>query len=142
MSERWFPDDMPVPAVSRETLPWWQAAAEHRLTVQACTDCGRRQLPPGPICRRCHGRSFGWHQVPGTGTIYTYTIVHRAMIPSLGTRLPYAVIVVQLDDADDARLVSNLVDASPTTITIGMPVEVVWETLSPTLTIPRFRPRQ
>lgn len=142
MSERWFPDDMPVPAVSRETLPWWQAAAEHRLVVQACGDCGRRQLPPGPICRRCHGRNLGWHDVPGTGTIYTYTIVHRAMIPSLATQLPYTVIVVQLDDAEDARLVSNLVDTPPTTITIGMRVEVVWETLSPTLTVPRFRPRQ
>lgn len=142
MSARWFPDDMPVPAVSRETLPWWQAAAEHRLTVQACRACAHRQLPPGPLCRRCRSVDLAWYDVPGTGTIYSYTIVHRAMIPSLAERLPYVVIVVQLDDAGDARLVSNLVDSDVAAVTVGLPVEVVWEDLSPSLAVPRFRPRR
>ena len=26
--QRWFPDDMPPPGANRETLAWWQAAAE------------------------------------------------------------------------------------------------------------------
>ena len=29
MSKRWFPDSMPPPMVDKESLPWWQAAAEH-----------------------------------------------------------------------------------------------------------------
>jgi hypothetical protein len=133
---------MPVPAVSRETLPWWEAAAAHRLVAQACRACARRQLPPAPICRRCRSSDLGWHDLPGTGTIYTYTIVHRAAVASLAARLPYVVIVVDLDDADGARLTSNLVDTDPTNAAIGLPVEVVWEDLSPTLTLPRFRPRK
>jgi uncharacterized OB-fold protein len=140
MSERFFPDDMPVPAVSRETLPWWQAAAAHRLVVQACGACGHRQLPPGPICRRCRSAELAWHDVPGTGIIHTYTIVHRAMLPALATRLPYVVIVVELDDGGGARLVSNLVDADPTMVAVGMRVAVVWEDMGPALAIPRFRP--
>ena len=140
MSARFFPDDMPAPAVSRETLPWWQAAAEHRLVVQECRACRRRQLPPGPICRRCRSFDLGWCQVPGTGAVYTYTIVHRAMIPSLAARLPYVVIVVELDDGGGARLASNLVEADPSRVRVGMRVEVVWEDMGPTLAVPRFRP--
>jgi uncharacterized OB-fold protein len=140
MSARWFPDDMPAPAVSRESLPWWQAAARHRLLVQACGACGRRQLPPGPMCRRCRAFDPGWHEVPGTGVIYTYTVVHRALIPSLAARLPYVVVVVDLDEGDGARLVSNLVGEETARPAVGMRVCVVWEDLGPGLAVPRFRP--
>ncbi len=50
MSERWFPDSMPLPAASSDTLAWWQAAAEHRLVVQRCDNCGRYRHPPSPLC--------------------------------------------------------------------------------------------
>jgi hypothetical protein len=137
---RWFPDDMPVPAASRETLAWWQAAAEHRLLVQRCGDCGRTRLPPAPICPSCRSFNRGWQEVSGRGTVYTYTIVHRAYVPSLAERLPYIVIVVELEDGGGARLTSNLVDTDPGAVHIGMPVEVVWEDLGPELAVPRFRP--
>ena len=142
MSGRWFPDDMPTPAVSRETLPWWQAAAEHRLLVQACAACGRRQLPPGPLCRRCRTFELGWHEVPGTGSVYTYTIVHRAMLPSLASRVPYVVVVVELDEGGGARLASNLVETVPEAVHVGLRVEVAWDDVGPALALPRFRAAQ
>jgi len=137
---RWFPDDMPTPAANRETLPWWQAAAEHRLVVQRCADCGHTRHPPGPICPRCRSAERTWQQVPGRGTVYTYTVVHRAFVPSLAAQLPYVVIVVELEEAGGVRLVSNLVDADPGAVRVGMPVEVVWEDVGPGLAVPRFRP--
>ena len=39
MSERWFPDEMPVPGVNAETNGWWEAASRHRLVGQRCTAC-------------------------------------------------------------------------------------------------------
>lgn len=137
---RWFPDDMPTPAASRETLAWWQAATEHRLLVQRCADCGHMQLPPGPLCAACRSFNRGWQDVSGRGTVYTYTIVHRAYVPSLGDKLPYIVIVVELEGGGGARLTSNLVDAEPGSVQIGMPVAVVWEDMAPGLAVPRFRP--
>jgi hypothetical protein len=38
-------------------------------------------------------------------------------------------------------MISNLVGIAPEAISIGLPVEVVWEDMSAELTIPRFRPR-
>jgi hypothetical protein len=72
--------------------------------------------------------------------VYTFTIVRQAFIASLRDRIPYVVIAVELDDAGGARLVSNLVDAEPDEVTVGMPVEVVWEDMGPELAVPRFRP--
>jgi hypothetical protein len=137
---RWFPDDMPAPAASRETLAWWQAAAEHRLLVQRCNDCGRTHLPPGPLCPACRSFHRGWQEVSGCGTVYTYTVVHRAYLPSLAQRVPYVVIVVELEGGGGARLLSNLVDAEPHTVRVGMPVRVVWDDIAPELAVPRFRP--
>ena len=140
MSARWFPDDMPLPAVSRETLPWWQAASAHHLLVQACRVCGRRQLPPGPLCRRCRSRDLDWHEVPGTGVVHTYTVVYRAPIPSLATRPPYVVVVVELDDGGGARLVSNLVGEPVPQPCVGLAVRVVWEDVGAGVAVPRFEP--
>jgi hypothetical protein len=140
MTARWFPDEMPMPAASAETVGWWEAAADHRLVVQRCTACGRTRHPPGPVCPRCRNAASEWWQLPGTGKVYTYTIVRQAFIASLEDRIPYVVIAVDLDGADGARLVSNLVDADLDELRVGMPVEVVWEDMGPELAVPRFRP--
>jgi uncharacterized protein len=140
MTTRWFPDDMPVPAIDAETAGFWEAAADHRLVIRRCTTCGRLRHPPGPVCPSCRGTEADWKTLPGTGTVYTYTVVRQAFIPSLQEKLPYAVIAVELDDAPGVRLVSNLVDADPHEARVGMPVEVVWEDMGPELAMPRFRP--
>ena len=146
MSERWFPDEMPVPAVSAETNGWWEAAAHHRLVVQRCRDCGQTRHPPGPVCPRCRSTASQWSELPGTGTVFTFTVVRQAFIPSLADRIPYVVIAVELDGAEKidgaggARMVSNLIEIDPAEVTIGMAVEVVWEDMGPALAVPRFRP--
>jgi uncharacterized OB-fold protein len=140
MTERWFPDEMPMPAASAETVGWWEAAADHRLVVQRCTECGHTRHPPGPVCPRCRAMASEWSELAGTGTVYTYTVVRQAFIPSLQDRLPYVVIAVDLDGSQGARMVSNLVDAEPEEVAVGMPVEVAWEDMGPELAVPRFRP--
>jgi uncharacterized OB-fold protein len=139
-TRRWFPDDLPTPAVSRETLAWWQAAAAHRLLVQRCADCGHTRMPPGPLCPACRSFNRTWQEVSGRGSVYTYTVVHRAYVPSLSDRLPYVVVVVELEGGGGTRLISNLVDIDPGAVHVGLAVELVWEDIAPGLALPRFRP--
>ena len=136
---RWFPDKMPTPAANAETVGWWEKAASHVLVVQRCDSCGRTRHPPGPVCPVCRSTASSWADVPGTGTVYTYTVVHQAFVAALADRLPYVVIVVELDGAGGARMVSNLVDAAPEDVEVGMKVAVVWEDMGPELALPRFR---
>jgi len=135
MSERWFPDAMPVPAASPYTLPWWQAAAEHRLVVQVCDVCDRPRHPPAPICPRCRSTASHFVDHPPTGTIYTFTVVHQPFVP--GMPVPCVIAVVELGQG--IRLVTDVVDADPAEVRIGGPVELVWEDMGPDLALPRAR---
>jgi uncharacterized OB-fold protein len=138
MSERFFPDGMPPPLADAITLPWWQAAAEHRLVVQRCASCGHTRLPPTPICPECRATDSDWQEVSGRGEVYTYTTVHRAI--AAGQELPFVIAVIALEGSGGLRIISNLVALDPDRIEIGMPVELVWEDMSADLAIPRFRP--
>jgi len=138
MSERFFPDAMPPPLADVTTLPFWQAAAEHRLVVQRCTACGHTRLPPAPVCPECRSDAADWLEVPGRGQVYTYTVVHRPI--AAGQELPFVVAVIALEESGGLRMISNVVGADPGTVEIGMPVELVWEDMSEELALPRFRP--
>lgn len=138
---RWFPDDMPAPAVTEDTRPFWEACRRGVLAIQRCTGCGAWRHPPSPVCWRCRSFAHEWAAVSGRGTVYSHALVHRAFLPALEERVPYVVLVVALDDAPGVRLVSNLVDAPPTAARIGLAVEVVFEEMGPELVVPRFRPR-
>jgi len=138
MSERFFPDSMPPPMANSTTLPWWEAAAEHRLVVQRCTACEHTRHPPAPICPECRSMESDWKEVPGKGEVYTYTTVHRPVAGNM--ELPFLIAVIALEESGGLRMISNLVDVSPEDVEIGMPVELVWEDMSDDLAMPRFKP--
>lgn len=134
---RWFPDGMPQPMADREALPWWEAAAEHRLMVQRCDACGHVRLPPAPVCSECRSQELHLTQISGRGEVFTYTIVHRPI--AMDQEVPFVVAVIDLEDAPGVRMISNLVDIDPEDVCIGLPVEVVFEDMGEDLSIPRFR---
>ena len=135
----YFPDGMIPPPVSLDTAAFWDAAKEHRFVLQRCEDCQKFQHPPGPVCHRCRASNLIWSEVEGRGTVYTYTWVHKAFVPALQDLLPYAVAVIELPAAESIRFVSNVVDVTPVTLTVGLPVELVWDDYAE-LSVPRFRP--
>jgi uncharacterized OB-fold protein len=138
MSERFFPDSMPSPLADAITLPWWEAAAEHRLVVQRCLACEHTRLPPAPLCPECRSTEADWRELSGRGEVYTYTIVHRPIAAE--QKLPFVIAVIALADSGGVRMISNVVDVDPAEVAVGMPVELVWEDMSEELAIPRFRP--
>lgn len=59
------------------------------------------------------------------------------MHPAFAEEAPYAPVVVELEEG--VRMVTWLVDCPPDEITKGMPVEVVFDEVSPEVTLPKFR---
>ena len=49
------------------------------------------------------------------------------------------IAVIALEGAGGVRIISNIVDANPEELEVGMPVELIWEDMGPDLAIPRFR---
>jgi uncharacterized OB-fold protein len=134
------PADIVVLQPDRSTAPFWEAAAEHRLVCPRCTSCATYRFPPGPFCPRCRDQEVAWVEVDPHGDLYTYTVVHHAVLPVLRDHVPYAVGLASLPGAGGVRLHGNLIDVDADDLRVGMPVQVVWADLGPGVTVPRLRP--
>ena len=121
------------------TQPFWDACQKRELRLQRCADCGRFRQPPLPGCARCGSKLCDWPLLSGAGTVFSYTVVHHAAVPSLAATVPYNVVVVELDDCGGVMVPGNVVDCDPDEVHVGMRVEVVFERLDDEVTIPRFR---
>jgi uncharacterized OB-fold protein len=128
----------PLPEITPEMAPFWEAARRHELVVQRCHDCGTPRFPARDLCSRCLSRASDWIPVSGRGRLFSFAVMHQVYHPGFADEVPYAVVVVELEEG--ARLVSNLVGCPVSEIRIGMPVEVVFEDLTPEVTLPKFRP--
>jgi uncharacterized protein len=130
------------PYADGSSQPFWDAAKENRLVAPKCTNCGRVRIPPAPFCAGCQTREVEWTELPGTGTVYSFTIVRHALGPELTASIPYAGGIVELDGTQGAgaRMVVNIIDCDVETLKIGDRVEVVFEHINDQMSIPRFRP--
>jgi uncharacterized protein len=134
--------DLVLPDVDDEVAgPFWQACATGELRIQACASCGRRRMPPRPMCPTCRSLDVRWDPMAGTGTVWSFTIPHPPLLPAYAERLPYAVLVVTLDDDPAVRLVGDTAaGVDPTTIAIGDAVRVVFEQAADDVWLPRWAP--
>ena len=130
----------PLPEITPEMALFWEAARRHELVVQRCRGCGARRFPAREICSRCLSRDAGWERVSGRGSVFSFAIMHQVYHPGFADAVPYAIVVVELEEG--VRMLSNLVDCPVERIEIGMPVEAVFEPVTPEVTLPKFRPRR
>jgi uncharacterized OB-fold protein len=127
-----------VLSTNQWTQPFWDAAREHRLVAARCAECGRFRMPPTPFCPNCRSQAIQWTTLSGLGTVYSYTVVSRAMLAGMDECLPYVPAVISLPDAGGVRLVSNVVDAPIEEIRVGREVRVVWDDAPEGAVLPRF----
>ena len=127
----------PVPAVTAELRPFFEAARAGKLVVQRCAGCDRRRFPPRDICSHCLGREADWVPSSGRGKIVTWNVMHQVYHPGFADEAPYAVVLVELDDG--ARMISNVVGCPLERLAVGLPVEVTFEQLSDEVSLPKFR---
>ncbi|RQH02586.1 Zn-ribbon domain-containing OB-fold protein [Natrarchaeobius oligotrophus] len=127
----------PVPDVTPETRRFWRAAAEGRLLLNDCPDCGLTYFHPRALCPDCFAEAE-WIESDGTGEIYTYSVVHQISgWPE--EHVPVIVAYVELDEGP--RLLTNVVGAEPADVGIGDRVRVTFvETENPDVAVPVFEP--
>jgi uncharacterized OB-fold protein len=76
----------------------------------------------------------------GTGTVYSFIVVHQATLPGFGQEVPYVVAWIELSEQEGLKMVSNVIGCKPQEVTVGMPVEVAFDEVTPEITLPKFRP--
>ena len=137
-----YPVSLKEPFADDRTRPFWQAALEGRLLASRCTGCGTFVHPPEPFCFACRGSAFEWVELPGTGRIYSYTVVRHPLHPGLQAVVPYVSAVIELDGTQGAgaRMLANVTDCDPERIRIGDRVRVWFDRVSESFAVPRFEP--
>ena len=128
----------PIPKSNEVSKEFWQGCQRQELLLQKCSDCGRFQFYPRPICANCMSSNLEWVRSSGTGTVHSFTVVHQNATPGFKEDVPYVFAIIEL--AEGVRLGTNIVGCDPADIYIDMPVEVVFETISPEINLPKFRP--
>ncbi|MGA6973107.1 MAG: Zn-ribbon domain-containing OB-fold protein [Candidatus Binatus sp.] len=129
----------PIPAITPDMREFFDGARAGRLMVQKCDNCGTLRFPAHELCSKCNSEASQWVPVSGRGEVFSYNIMHQLYHPGFASEVPYAVVMVELEEG--CKFVSNLLGVKPHDIRCGMPVEVAFEKLSDEVSIPKFRPR-
>ena len=128
----------PLPVVTEENRPFWEGCQQGKLLLQQCIKCHHYQFYPRLYCMQCTSDTLHWVEASGNGVIYSYTIIHQNKSPEFEHDIPYNVAIVQLEEGP--RLLSNIVVVHATELRVDLPVTVVFDQVTATITLPRFRP--
>ena len=130
----------PLPAIHPENAPYWAALKEHELRLQRCRQCATLRYPASPVCYGCMSTAEpAWEQLSGKGTLGAWIVVERATgNPAWSEEVPYVVAYVDLDEGP--RLPTNIVGVDPYALKTGMRVEVVFDDVTPEVTLAKFQP--
>src|SRR5262249_10295013 len=101
--------------------------------------CRALRFPPRPMCPRCQSFDSEWAPVSGRGTIHSFVIAHAPVLPAFQARVPMPILLVELDEDPQLRMIGNLVGDQNTLLSIGARVEVVFEDVAPDVALPQWR---
>jgi len=130
----------PVPVPQGESDHYWDKAKEHELWLRQCNDCGNAYFYPRDISPCCFSKNTSWIQASGKATLFTYAIVHRPPHPGFREIAPYVTAVVELEEGP--KMPTNIVidDPTPENLQIDMALEVIYDDITDSITLPKFKP--
>ena len=127
--------DLPTPAVTPETAPYWDGARTGKLLLQRCVGCRAVRFYPRRACPSCWSEDAEWIEASGQGRVHSFTVIHRPPAPAFASRVPYVVALVDL--AEGPRMMANIVGAGAIDVAIDDPVTVTFESRGD-VTLPQF----
>jgi len=131
----------PLPAITAEAKPFWDAAAQNKLVMQRCEDCRAWVWTPRPSCNECGSERLAWTPVRSTAEIYSFTVIRqvvgRAASKAFEPDIPYVIAWVDLDEGP--RMITNVVGCGVEDVKLGMKVTVAFEQASPDIWLPKFK---
>ena len=134
-----MPDwNKPLPTVSGETKPFWDACRRGQLLIQKCDRCDEYQFYPRGICANCWSEDIKWVTASGKGTLWTYTVTYQNRTPGFAEDVPYVLALVELEEG--VKMFTNIIECAPSDVSIGMPVEVTFRQANNQISVPYFKP--
>ncbi|QIX53715.1 OB-fold domain-containing protein [Rhodococcus sp. DMU1] len=125
----------PAAIPSTWSSEFWEAARAHRFVIPRCNRTGRYFFPPERCTPGTDSTDWSYVECRGTGTVTTFTVVHRPLSADFET--PYVLGVVTGDEG--WTYLTNIVGCPPEAISIGMQVRVVFHDIEGA-SLPMFTP--
>lgn len=119
-----------------DTGGFFEAAARGELVIRRCNGCHAVLHVPVAYCHRCGSWETRWEPVSGKGRLHSWTVVAHQVHPAFPA--PYTVLLVELEDHPQARLIGQLPGRPE--LRIGQPMEVWFEELADDVVVPQWRP--
>ena len=117
----------PVASPDGLDTPFWEGLRENKLMIQRCNGCKHWQWGPEWLCFRCHSFDMGFDEVSPEGVIYSHQRVWHPVHPALKDQGAYVIVLVELPQADNVRVIGNLLGDPEQDLVIGAKVEAVFE---------------
>jgi uncharacterized OB-fold protein len=131
----------PLPVPDVDSQQFWDSCKAHQLSAQRCAICKKFRWPPQAFCPDCYSWKFDWTKLSETGTVASFVVVHYVSIPAYQEDVPYVVAHITLDNTDNhITIISNVIGCPWEQVRVGMPVRVVFDDVTPEITLPKFRP--
>lgn len=127
----------PLPRLRGFAADFYAYCRKHELRFQRCDDCGRWRHVPRDMCAACGSFDWEWVRSSGKGSLFSWTTTMQPMMPQFADLVPYSPVVVELEEG--VRMLSWLVDVDADDFALGLPVEVVFDDVTPDVTLPKFR---
>ncbi|WP_028316090.1 Zn-ribbon domain-containing OB-fold protein [Desulfatibacillum aliphaticivorans] len=128
----------PLPLLTSLSKTFYEGCKENKLLYQHCKDCGEVIFYPKIVCPACMGTNLDWKESAGKGKIFSFTVAYDFAPPEFASSTPYALAVVNLDEG--FSMLTNIVDCDLEKLQCDMPVEVLFDPVTPEITLPKFRP--
>jgi len=134
------PAARPVPVPDEQSRPYWDAAAQHVLSIARCSRCDTFSMPPDVVCSHCHSSEpdFTFVPVSGRGRVRSWTVMHQSFLPGFDDLVPFVLVDVELEEQADLRMIGRLLDGPDAPLVVGAPVVVAFEDLAPGVSVPAF----
>lgn len=127
---------LPLPRLRGLAAEWYGWLKCHELRFQRCVRCERWRHVPREVCPGCGSTDWVWQPSSGRGTVFTWTTTYRSLHPAW-VQTPFAQVVVELEEGP--RVMTSIIDRAPDDLRIGMSVEVVYDDVTPEVTLAKFR---
>ena len=129
----------PLPEFRPETGPYWEAAKLHKLVIPRSKKTGEfffypRAISPGDDM----SEEIEWVESSGRGKVWTFSVHHMGPSKAYKGEPPYVVALIEMEEG--VKMMSNVIDVDPKDVFIGMDVQVVFDDVTETVTLPKFKP--
>ena len=101
-------------------IQYWRIRDRYyRLVGSECAKCKAEFFPPVYRCRKCGSDDIKDAEMPKTGKILTYTVLHEPM-PGFEAQAPFPLALVKLENG--ATVLTQIVDSPEESVVTGAKV--------------------